>query len=96
MAAFIDQGKPRTFPRWYGYYCGWYMLLDLPTCMLYFLKTGPIAYNGLLTFWLALALFGTWIALTPYLILKAIKEEERPIVAFLSATPDSALDSVDR
>ena len=45
------------FPRWV---CGWAIFAGLsfiPISAMPFFKTGPLAWNGLITFW---ALFGTY------------------------------------
>ena len=38
-------------------------------------RTGPFAWNGLLVFWSPLSLFGAWISVTAYLLLKAIRRQ---------------------
>ena len=95
VAGFIDQGTPRTFPRWYGYYCMWYVIMVVPTTALYFFKTGPLAYNGLLTFWLAGILYVIWVIVTPYVLLKAINEEKRSLLGTTSGQRIAAMASAE-
>jgi hypothetical protein len=60
IAAFIDRGPVRAFPRWFGYVNLWLVILLLPGQMIFFFKTGPLAWNGLLAFYLAFIAFGLW------------------------------------
>jgi len=93
IVAFIDQSKPRTFPRWYGYYCGWYLLLILPSLTLFFFKSGPLSYNGLIAFWLPAGLFGIWLMTTVYVLIKAMKTEEADIIESLTPAVELAVES---
>jgi hypothetical protein len=51
----------------------WMALLFLPAGLMVFFKTGPFAWNGLLSFWLPLVAFGIWFNVMIYALLRAIK-----------------------
>jgi hypothetical protein len=38
-------------------------------------RTGPFAWNGLLTFWAVFSLFGVWMLVMAYLLLKALTKQ---------------------
>jgi hypothetical protein len=61
------------FPRWYGYFTLWTALMFEAGAIAFLARTGPFAWNGLLVFWSPLSLFGAWIIVTCYLLLKAIR-----------------------
>lgn len=75
LAILLDKHKPPVFPRWAAYVNFCILVLSLPSTGLYFLHTGPFAWNGLLSFWLAATAFFTWTVLMAYLMIKAIHQQ---------------------
>jgi hypothetical protein len=63
------------FPRWYGYFTIWTALMFEAGAIAFLARTGPFAWNGLPVFWSPLVLFGAWIGVTAYLLLKVIREQ---------------------
>ncbi len=53
-------GAHPVFPRWVGYVNLWVGLLLVPACAIPFFKTGILAWNGLLSFWIPVAVFVAW------------------------------------
>lgn len=82
VAILQDQRPKPIFPRWSGYVNFCIVVLSLPSTGLYFLKTGPFAWNGLLSFWLAAAAFFAWTIVMAVLLIRAIKNQ-------LAETPTS-------
>ena len=72
VAAFIDKSPQPVFPRWFGYANLWLVLLLLPGQMIFFFKTGPFAWNGLIAFYLAFIVFAAWFPLAFYILRKAV------------------------
>jgi MFS family permease len=68
-----DDREHPIFPRWAGYLNFWLILLSAPACALYFFKTGPLAWNGVFSFWIPLVMFGSWILAMTAVMHKAIK-----------------------
>jgi hypothetical protein len=64
------------FPRWFGYYTIWIALMFEAGAIAFMTRTGPFAWNGLLVFWSPLSLFGAWLSVMIYLLLKAIKQQK--------------------
>lgn len=76
-AVLYDRSEPRVFPRWVGYFNIWCGLLIFPAGMIGFFKTGPFAYDGLISFWEAVVVFFGWIMVMSVITFRAITEEER-------------------
>lgn len=54
-------GNPETLiPRWFGFLNLWIAVLLLPGAALLLFKTGPLAYHGLLGYWIPLVAFALW------------------------------------
>jgi hypothetical protein len=53
-------GSDPVLPRWFGYLNVWIAVLLAPGALLLFFKTGPLAYHGLLGYWVPLFAFGGW------------------------------------
>lgn len=73
LAAFAESGTDRYLSRWYGYLCAWVAVLFLPGQLLFFLKTGPFAWNGLISLYVPLTAFVTWQVATVYFLIRASK-----------------------
>ena len=76
-AAILMDDRPRpAFPRWAGYFNFWIVMMFFPACFIYFFKTGPFAWNGLLAWWLIVFVFATWILVDTVLLLGAVRHQE--------------------
>lgn len=72
IGALTDKRPDPVFPRWSAYLNIWLGLLLVPGAFAYIFRTGPFAWNGLLSFWIAASAFFVWlVAMTP-LTLSAI------------------------
>ncbi len=63
VATFQDRSAEPVYPRWFAYANLWAALLFAPGVFLIFFKTGPLAYDGFLVFWIPFVIFGAWILL---------------------------------
>jgi hypothetical protein len=86
LAAFKDT-EGRVFPRWVGYLNLWVAVAGIPAIFMPFFKTGPIAWNGLITFWIFLVIYGSWVTIMFYVMFKATRGQE---------AEDQALDAQER
>ncbi len=75
IAAFFDGSVKPVFPRWSGYFNLWVMLLILPDQLLFFFHGGPFAWNGIISFWIPLFVFGGWFLVMAYVLRKALLSE---------------------
>ncbi len=55
-----DRSPSPLLPRWFGYANIWIGVLLLPGAALLFFKSGPLAYHGVLGYWVPLFAFGGW------------------------------------
>ncbi len=60
VAIFADKRARPAFPRWSGYLQIWVSIIFLPAFGAYFLKTGPLAWNGLFVWWIPFVAFTAW------------------------------------
>lgn len=75
VAILRDRRESPTFPRWLAYFNFWAAFCFLPAFLCVFFKTGPFAWNGLLSFWLAAALFGGWFLVMAIMLLKVAGQD---------------------
>lgn len=68
-----DINPEPIFPRWVGYGSIWVGVLSLPGAIIPFFKTGPFAWNGIITFWLPAILFGIMITMFTWAMIRAAK-----------------------
>ena len=77
MAIFQDKHHPPVFPRWLGYLSVWAAISYLPGAFNSLAKTGPIAWNGVLAWWLGLSALGIWMLAVTFCLLRyAIPHQE--------------------
>lgn len=70
-----DREKP-LFPRWVGYLSAWAALLLLPSILCLWFKTGPFAWHGIFTLYLAFVAVGAWFITMVVQLLRVIREQE--------------------
>ena len=75
VAMLGDRGRRTVFPRWAGYFNLWCAALFTPGCVNVFFKDGPLAWNGLLAWYLPVAVFGLWVVVNAVLVLKGISRQ---------------------
>ncbi|MGQ0624927.1 MAG: hypothetical protein ACT4PP_09830 [Sporichthyaceae bacterium] len=68
-----DRRVKPVFPRWVAYFLLWAAVAFLPASLVPFFTDGPLAWNGLLSFWLAAAFFGGLFLVMSYACIHAIK-----------------------
>jgi hypothetical protein len=64
-----------VFPRWFGYQSIMTFTLFLPDQLLFFFKTCPFAWNGVLGFWVPLTVFSLWFITIFVLMRRALASE---------------------
>jgi hypothetical protein len=72
---FEDNAATRTYPRWVAYMNLWTALLYLPAGFIVFTKTGPLAWNGVLAFYIPLFVFFIWVVLMSVTTLQSIRRQ---------------------
>jgi hypothetical protein len=74
----VDRREDRIFPRWAGYLSAWIAFGYTPASLVVFFKSGPFAYNGIMTWWLPTLSFFTWMAVMTGLTIRAIGRQPEP------------------
>ena len=77
LAIFRDVNPAPILPRWVGYYNIYAALAMAPASLMGLFKTGPLAYNGLLSFWLVAVDFFVWMVVMSIVFLNAISQDEK-------------------
>jgi hypothetical protein len=96
LAIFLDRSAEPVFPRWLAYFNLWTALLFVPGSACYFFTSGPLAWNGVLVWWIPLTTFGIWFAVMVAQLLKSISRQvaaSRPSTS-VDADVSPALPSV--
>lgn len=73
VAILADKRPVPVYPRWIGYYLIWTAVAFTPASLLTYFKTGPFAWNGLLSFWLAAVFFGGLFIVMTWGTLRAVR-----------------------
>lgn len=61
------------FPRWFAWFNIWAQVIFLPGTVIPLFKSGPLAWNGIIAFWIPAAVYTVWMCLLTKLLLNAIK-----------------------
>jgi hypothetical protein len=75
VAILQDPGERPVFPRWVAYYNFWVAFAFIPTGFVGFFHAGPFAWHGLISFWLAVAVYAGWFIVMTIALRRAIKNE---------------------
>lgn len=73
IAIFLD--RRAIFPRWLGYLTIWALMTELVAIPIWFKRTGPFAWDGLLAFWLGTAIFVGWEFCMCVCLYRAIRDQ---------------------
>jgi hypothetical protein len=75
VATFLDGGAEPIFPRWFGYLNLWYAVLAIPGGTIYFFHSGPMAWTGVVGFWIPIVAFFVWVVSMMRVLFQAIDRE---------------------
>lgn len=88
VAILKDDSASPIFPRWSAWSCFWLTFLIAPGSLVVFFKNGPLAWNGIIAFYIPIAAFLIWIVIMSVCMFKALG----PAVLQQSATGDDMGD----
>lgn len=80
-----DPGEPQLMPRWVAYFSFYVTLTFFEVLLLLFFKSGPFAWDGLITYYAILIGFFGWMAAVSLHVSKAMRHLEKEELA--AATP---------
>lgn len=72
VAAFRDKRQYPTWPRWSGYLNLWVALTGSGGGIAVFFTSGPLAWNGLIGFYLPIGVFAIWLAAMSHVLLRGL------------------------
>jgi hypothetical protein len=64
-------------PRWVGYLNFWVAFLFLPDVLAFFFHSGPLAWHGILVFWLAFVAYAVFLIAMGLVLRQAVRETSR-------------------
>jgi len=73
LAILLD--KNNILPKWLGYYLVWQYATEFFVATVWFAKTGPFAWDGLLAFWFNMVIYVPWQIIVYVCVYKAIKKQ---------------------
>lgn len=71
LAVYFDHGPRPVFPRWVGHYAVATALAMTPAAAAAVVKTGPLAWDGVISFWLRNIAFGAFI-IVMFVVLRTV------------------------
>jgi NADH:ubiquinone oxidoreductase subunit 6 (subunit J) len=81
LAILQDRGEHPVFPRWAGYYNIWTVPLLAPGFLVFCFAAGPLAWNGIFTFWIPLVVFSAWFVVMIVVLRRAVDSDEAAAAA---------------
>ncbi|MWA05194.1 hypothetical protein F8568_033490 [Actinomadura sp. LD22] len=83
IAVFYDRN--RIFPKWFGYVTVWQIVTEILASQMWVHHAGAFAWNGMITLYIAIAIFGLWVACLLVLLRKAAGRESAHTPALYEA-----------
>lgn len=77
LAIYLDKNEQPIFPRWVGHFNIATALIMAPSAMAIMHKSGPLAWDGLISFWLKFITFSLYIAVMFFVVRSALIKQER-------------------
>ncbi|MFE9327328.1 hypothetical protein ACIHDR_38140 [Nocardia sp. NPDC052278] len=62
IAIAILYDRNRVFPKWFAYVSIWQIVTEVLATQMWVFHSGAFAWNGMITFYIAVAIFGIWVA----------------------------------
>lgn len=84
IAIFRDYNKQPILPRWLAYVNIWVAVCFLPEGIMPFFREGPFAWNGVISFWVVIAAYFTWMITLMYCLRGAILKQGNKEVTVLA------------
>ncbi|HEU5024266.1 MAG TPA: hypothetical protein VFV01_05040 [Spirillospora sp.] len=73
IAVFYDRN--RIFPKWFAYVTVWQIVTEILAGQMWLHHSGAFAWNGMITLYIAIVIFGVWVACLLVLLRKAAGRE---------------------
>lgn len=79
IAVWLDKHETPIFPKWVAPFCIVISALMAPAAGAAAMRTGPLAWNGFISFWLRIASYGTFLVVMFFVLRRAIAREQAEI-----------------
>ena len=76
IAVLSSNARESFYPRWYGYFLIFIAMVSLSAGLMIFFKSGPFAYNGLITFWVTYACLVLFFIMGSVLLIRGISQSD--------------------
>ncbi|MEU5877853.1 hypothetical protein [Spirillospora sp. NPDC047279] len=78
LAIAILYDRDRVFPKWFAYVSIWQIVTEVIATQMWLFHSGAFAWNGMITLYIAVVVFGLWVAcLLPLMRIAARRETAR-------------------
>jgi len=81
LAIYADKRETPILPRWFAWFNIWAQIVFLPGTVIPFFKDGPLAWNGLFSFWIPAVVYTIWMLALTYLLVKAVGRQYEDFLA---------------
>lgn len=78
-AVIQDTSRKPVFPRWIAYFNFWIAFAFIGGAVVFFAKSGPFAWNGVLPFWIPATVFGAWFIVMFTVMRRMMLEQARTV-----------------
>ena len=75
LAIYFDRGPHAVFPRWVGYFSIATAVAIAPAALAAIVKTGPFAWDGLVSFWLRNGAYATFLVVMFFVVRAALQRQ---------------------
>jgi hypothetical protein len=75
LAIAILYDRNKIFPKWFAYVQVWQVVTEVLATMMFVYRSGVYSWNGATTFWIAVAVFGSWVVCLVPILRKAGRAE---------------------
>jgi hypothetical protein len=79
IAVWLDKHAVPIFPKWVAPFCVLIAALMVPAAAAAAVQTGPLAWNGFISFWLRVVSYGTFLVVMFFVLRGAIRREQADI-----------------
>ncbi len=73
IAILLD--KNQIFPKWLAYVTIWQIMTEVLAAPIFIFKSGPFAWNGVISFWQGTLIFAVWLSCQILMLRKAIEQQ---------------------
>jgi hypothetical protein len=71
-----DPREDPVYPRWFAFFQIWCAFGVACTAVIFFFKTGPLAWNGVVGFWIPVFAYFGWVVVTTIMTARAIYRDD--------------------